>query len=69
MKNLIKSITNYEFANDEFRISLLLFLVTTILITIDNALGWVWLAAPALCSFILCAVFFIIGAMKVQNED
>ena len=67
MKNLITRIKNYELANDEFRISLVLFVLSLTLITIENITRLEWIAVPAVGLMFLCGVFFIIAAMRESD--
>ena len=67
MKNFIKRITNYEFANDEFRISLVLFISALIFSILESVTNIAWLSIPTAGAGILCIVLFFAGIMREDS--
>ena len=59
MKNLIKNIPIYKSGYREFNMSLSMFILSVVFLTLKEATGLHWFSIPAIASMILCGLFFI----------
>ena len=64
MRNLIESFLGYEFGNQEFFMSFVLFILTIIMGVLVLITGWVFLTIPIAGALILSIMFLNSGVYK-----